>query len=150
MIFAPEEEPVLARGQHARDYRNRLAASAEPVDSVLLDLELTNVLDVPSADMLKDLDADLDAAGVQLMLARVRPAVRNLLDRSGVTEAIGEDPTLRSRAGRRAGSPEHGRNPRETFLGLSTDTLKRVQQAIDDVTARPWRSAGRAGLSRPS
>jgi sulfate permease, SulP family len=61
------------------------------VKSVLLDLELTNEIDIPSADMLKELEADLDAAGVQLMLARVRPPVRDLLDRSGVTEAIGAE-----------------------------------------------------------
>jgi hypothetical protein len=47
-----------------------LAASPEPIQGVLLDLELTNELDVPSADMLRELDDDLDAAGVQLMLAR--------------------------------------------------------------------------------
>ena len=41
--------------------------------------------------MLKELHDDLEAAGVQLMLARVRPAVRDLLDRSGVTEAIGAE-----------------------------------------------------------
>ena len=58
---------------------------------MLLDLELTNEIDVPSADMLKELHDDLEAAGVQLLLARVRPAVRDLLDRSGVTAKIGAE-----------------------------------------------------------
>jgi MFS superfamily sulfate permease-like transporter len=90
LIFAPEESLFFANADTVRvQITNRLAASAEPVDSVLLDLEVTNELDVPSADMLKDLHDDLDAAGVRLLLARVRPAVRDLLDRSGVTKAIG-------------------------------------------------------------
>ena len=83
LIFAPEESLFFANADTVRvQITNRLAASAEPVDSVLLDLELTNELDVPSADMLKDLHDDLDAGGVRLLLARVRPAVRALLDRN--------------------------------------------------------------------
>jgi hypothetical protein len=58
---------------------------------VLLDLELTNEIEVPSPDMLKELHNDLKAAGVQLMLARVHPAVRAMLDRSGVIENIGAE-----------------------------------------------------------
>ena len=120
LIFAPEESLFFANADTVRvQITNRLAASTEPVDSVLLDLELTNELDVPSADMLKELHDDLDAAGVQLMLARVRPAVRDLLDRSGVT-ADRRRTHLRPCVGRRAGAPEHRRDAyRETFLGLS-------------------------------
>ena len=72
LIFAPEESLFFANADTVRgQITNRLAAGSEPVDSVLLDLELTNELDVPSAEMLKELHDDLDAAGVQLLLARV-------------------------------------------------------------------------------
>ena len=70
---------------------DRLDASRESIESVLLDLELTNELDVPSADVLKELHDDLKTAGMTFMLAPVRPAVRDLMDRSQTTQAIGKE-----------------------------------------------------------
>ena len=90
-------EPLLrqrrhgARPDHEPAGRRRHLPAPNRLSSVLLDLELTNEIDVPSADMLKELHDDLEAAGVQLLLARVRPAVRDLLDRSGVTAKIGAE-----------------------------------------------------------
>lgn len=134
LIFAPEESLFFANADTVRvQITNRLAAKAEPVDSVLLDLELTNEIDVPSADMLKELHDDLEAAGVQLLLARVRPAVRDLLDRSGVTEAIGAE-HIYTRV--LEGVLEHlstGDVHAETFLGLSGDALRVLQQAVNDM-----------------
>jgi len=90
LIFAPEQSLFFANAETVHvQITNRLATAREPISSVLLDLELTNEIDVPSVDMLKDLQRDLAASGVQLMLARLRPPVRDLLDRSGVTSAIG-------------------------------------------------------------
>ena len=96
LIFAPEESLFFANADTVRvQITNRLAANAAaaaaPVGRVVLDLELTNELDVPSADMVKELHDDLDAAGVELLLARVRPAVRDLLDRSGATAKLGAE-----------------------------------------------------------
>ena len=136
LIFAPEESLFFANADTVRvQITNRLAATTEPVDSVLLDLELTNELDVPSAEMLKELHDDLDAAGVQLLLARVRPAVRDLLDRSGVTAVIGPEYIYKrvlegvvmhlSRTGSHS----------EALLGLSGATLKMLQQALNDMLA---------------
>jgi MFS superfamily sulfate permease-like transporter len=91
LILKPGDALFFANADTARvDITNRLAASAEPVDTVLLDLELTGELDVPSADMLKELHDDLATAGTTLALARVQPSVRDLLDRSGITKSIGE------------------------------------------------------------
>jgi high affinity sulfate transporter 1 len=134
LIFAPEESLFFANADTVRVHiANRLAASLEPVSGVLLDLELTNELDVPSADMLKELHDDLAAAGVKLQLARVRPAVRDLLDRTGVTAAIGEE-RIYSRVLEgvlmhlsAAGTDE------KAFLGLSSDLLKRLEQAVNDM-----------------
>jgi anti-anti-sigma regulatory factor len=58
---------------------------------VLVDLELTNELDVPGAEMLSDLSEELEAMGVELMLAGVHQPVQDLLARSGAVDAIGTD-----------------------------------------------------------
>ena len=110
---------------------NRLAATTEPIESVLLDLELTNEIDVPSADMLKELHDGLDAAGVKLMLARVRPPVRDLLDRSGVTKAIGEEHIFRRVL---EGAVFHLSDRLAEvgmLLELSGDQLKRLQEVVN-------------------
>ena len=134
MIFAPEESLFFANADTVRvTITNRLAASVEPVTSVLLDLELTNEIDVPSADMLKELHDDLDAAGVELLLARVRPVVRDLLDRSGVTAEIGAEHiygrVLEGVLYHLSGRDAHA----ETFLGLSGDLLKRLQEVVGEM-----------------
>lgn len=137
LIFAPEESLFFANADTVRtQITNRLAASAEPVKSVILDLELTNEIDVPSADMLEELEADLDAAGVQLMLARVRPPVRALLDRSGVTEAIGAE-NIYNRVLEGAlfhlGSMDADASK---LIGLSTDVLKLLQLVVSEMLVR--------------
>jgi MFS superfamily sulfate permease-like transporter len=134
LIYAPEESLFFANADTVRvQITNHLAASPEPISGVLLDMELTNELDVPSADMLKELHDDLASSGVQLQLARVRPAVRDLLERSGVTAAIGEE-RIYNRVLEGvlmhlsvAGTDE------KAFLGLSSDLLKRLQQAVNDM-----------------
>ncbi len=106
LIFAPEESLFFANADTVRtQITNRLAAGAEPVDSVLLDLELTNELDVPSADMLKELNADLDAAGRAVDAgarapAGARPAGPQRCDRSHRRGTH-----LRPGVGRRVGAP---------------------------------------------
>ena len=134
LIFAPEESLFFANADTVRmQITNRLAAGSEPVDGVLLDLELTNVLDVPSAEMLKELHDDLDAAGVQLLLARVRPAVRDLLERSGVVAVIGPDHIYkRVLMGVLAHLTRTGSHA-STLLGLSGATLQMLQQAVTEM-----------------
>jgi MFS superfamily sulfate permease-like transporter len=137
LIFAPEESLFFANADTVRTrVTNRLAASETPISSVLLDLELTNEIDVPSADVLKELHDDLKASGVRLMLARVRPAVRDLLDRSGVTDKIGADQCY----GRvfdgvlmhLSAGGAHGMNP----LGPSGDALRGLQRVVNDLRSQ--------------
>jgi high affinity sulfate transporter 1 len=136
MIVAPEESLFFANADTVRlEISNRLASGPGVVQSVLLDLELTNELDVPSADMLKELHDDLDAAGVELMLARVRPAVRDMLDRSGVTEAIGADNIYNrvlegTLAHLTSGEARTGR-----FLDLSAGALRALQTSVNEMLA---------------
>jgi high affinity sulfate transporter 1 len=132
LIFAPEESLFFANADTIRvQITNRLAATTEQIDGVLLDLELTNEIDVPSADMLKDLHDDLHAAGVQLLLARVRPAVRKLLDRSNVTATIGEE-HIYSRV--LEGVVFHLSDRKadaETFRELPGDQLKNLREVVN-------------------
>jgi high affinity sulfate transporter 1 len=134
LIFAPEESLFFANADTVRvQITNRLAASAEPIQGVLLDLELTNELDVPSADMLRELDDDLDAAGVQLMLARARPVVRDLLDRSGVTEAVGAEHFYGRVLEGVLVHLSRGDTYTRRFVGLSGDVLRRLQQVTGEM-----------------
>ncbi len=83
--------------------------------------------------MLEELEADLDAAGVQLMLARVRPPVRDLLDRSGVTEAIGAENIFNRVL--ECVLVHLGREnvPADRLAGLSSDVMKRLQQLVNEM-----------------
>lgn len=138
LIFAPEESLFFANADSVRtQITNRIAApvpdDAAAIRRVLIDLELTNELDVPSADMLEDLRNDLRTAGVELSLARVRPAVRGLLDRSGVTEVIGAERihgrVLEGVLAHLGASEEHA----ESLIGLSGDSLRMLEKVVNEM-----------------
>lgn len=132
LIFAPEESLFFANADTIRvQITNRLAATTEQIDGVLLDLELTNEIDVPSADMLKDLHDDLHAAGVQLLLARVRPAVRKLLDRSNVTATIGEEHIYSRVLEGVVFHLSERKADAETFRELPGDQLKNLREVVN-------------------
>ena len=78
--------------------REQLAAAEAPVRIVLLDLQFTPDLDVESRDVLTALRGELFQRGVALWLANVRAEVRDLLRRSGLTEAVGEARVYRTLA----------------------------------------------------
>lgn len=131
LIFAPEQSLFFANADTVRvQITNRLAASTEPVDRVLLDLELSNELDVPSADMLRELHDDLAATGTQLLLARVRPAVRAMLDRGGITAAIGAEHIFGRVLDGVVFHLSAGGAQTETFLGLSGDALHHLHDLV--------------------
>jgi SulP family sulfate permease len=62
--------------------------AAAPVRAVVLDLETTFGLDVPGADMIRQLAAELGRHGITLSLARVHSDVRQVLVRTGAVEAV--------------------------------------------------------------
>jgi len=66
-----------------------------PVKAVILDLELSPELDVPSVDMLGELKEDLEGLNTALILARVHEQVEEILDQSGVMDKIGKDKKYR-------------------------------------------------------
>jgi sulfate permease, SulP family len=92
LIVCPDEMLFFANAASVRDGIVQTVADADPPPSVvLLDLVLTPELDVPAVEAVKDLCQRLGSDGVELWLCRVRPPVRDLLDRAGVLDVIGAD-----------------------------------------------------------
>ena len=90
LVIRPNEGLFFANASSLNETINELIqASDPPARAVLLDLEMTFELDVPSADALADLKEELERSNVALMVARVHGDVRDMLDQSGVTEKIG-------------------------------------------------------------
>lgn len=89
LIVRPENGLFFANAAGFRDaILEEMAASDDPVQAVLVDLAATTDIDVPSADMLRELHEELHGLGVRLMLTRVVTPVLQLLERSGTVAAI--------------------------------------------------------------
>ncbi|RKG51059.1 sodium-independent anion transporter [Corallococcus sp. AB011P] len=91
-VFRPEEGLIFANATSLRDeVLKRVPDAKVPVREVLLDLELTDDLDVPGADMLAGLHEDLSNRGITLSLARVHAPTLRLLERTGVLAMVGRE-----------------------------------------------------------
>jgi MFS superfamily sulfate permease-like transporter len=92
MLVRPNEEVWFA---NATPLREKIIAQVQRSDqkirTVLLDLDMTYELDIPSLDMLVELKEELERYDVTLSLAKVHDDVQELLERSGVIDAIGEE-----------------------------------------------------------
>lgn len=73
------------------EVKARTAARDDPPVAVILDLQATVDIDVPACDELRELIEALADDGVPVALTHVRAAVRELFERTGVTEALGAD-----------------------------------------------------------
>lgn len=92
LVLRPEENLFFANVEGLHDeVLRQLREARGPVKEVLLDLELTESLDVPSADMLRSLHDDLAHRGIVLSLARVHASTRRMMQRAGVLEKVGID-----------------------------------------------------------
>jgi sulfate permease, SulP family len=92
LIIRPNQSLFFANADSLRaaivDF---VRASDPPARAVLLDLEMTSEVDMPGAEMLAELKEKLTGEQVDLLLSRVRHPVRDLLDRSGVTQQLGAE-----------------------------------------------------------
>jgi hypothetical protein len=70
---------------------NLVDETQPPVKVVLLDLEMSNQLDVPSVDMLGELKEELEQRNTEMWLGRLHGPVRDALDRSGTLQKIGQE-----------------------------------------------------------
>ena len=57
---------------------------------MLIDLQATARLDIDSLEMLTELQNELQAKDIELLLASVRVPVRDMLQRSGLADTIGK------------------------------------------------------------
>jgi high affinity sulfate transporter 1 len=84
-LFFANAEPVT------EDVYLAATESEPPARGVVLDLELTSDLDVPAAEALGLLASRLAEAGIPLALARIHGSAIDLLERTGVVEAVGRE-----------------------------------------------------------
>lgn len=92
MLVRPNEEIWFANATPLREKIIRqVQISDQKIRTLLLDLNMTYELDIPSLDMLVELKEELSLYDVQLGLVKIHNDVEDLLVRSGVIEIIGEE-----------------------------------------------------------
>ncbi len=90
LVIRPNEGLFFANAASlTEEIKKEVGASDPPARAVLLDLEMSFGLDVPSVDALAELKKELEAQDVDLMLARVHHEVLEFLEHSGVLDEIG-------------------------------------------------------------
>jgi high affinity sulfate transporter 1 len=70
--------------------RRLIAAADHPVRWFLINAEPISDVDATAAMTFVEFDTDMDARGIQIAIARAGAPLRAMLDRTGVTERIGE------------------------------------------------------------
>jgi SulP family sulfate permease len=92
LILRPDEGLFFANADALRSEIIAQVDTAQPrIKVVLLDLEMSNQLDVPSMDMLLELKNELDNRDTELWFSRVHGPVREALERSEYLQQIGPD-----------------------------------------------------------
>jgi high affinity sulfate transporter 1 len=92
LILRPDEKIFFVNAQPLRNEIIRLAKTSDPpTETVLLNLELSNELDVTGFEMLIDLKEELQEMHITLMLARVNDEVKDMFERIGVIEKFGQE-----------------------------------------------------------
>ena len=92
LVVRLDAELFFANAESVGDDVYAAATESEPpARAVVLDLESTNDIDVPACDALTALAERLHGSGIRLALARVHPTVLDLLERTGVGDAVGRD-----------------------------------------------------------
>ena len=91
LILRPDEGLFFANADALRNEIINLVDEAQPpVKVILLDLEMSNQLDVPSVDMLAELIEELKQRNAEMWLSRLHKPVYDALERSSVLQEIGE------------------------------------------------------------
>jgi SulP family sulfate permease len=91
LIFRPNGMLFFANANHVRnELRKEVKNAGKPLRAVLLNLETCPALDVTSLEMLEQLQNELHESGIKLCFVRVADPVRDLFDRSGFLECLGE------------------------------------------------------------
>jgi len=92
MLLRPDEGLFFANADALRNEICHLVDQAQPpAKVVILDLEMSNQLDVPSIDMLVELKDELEQRNAVLWLARLHGSVNDILEKSGALKKIGQE-----------------------------------------------------------
>ena len=92
LVVRADEGLYFANAASLREEIEGLVKSSDPpIKAVILDLEMSPELDVPSVDMLSELKEYLEGKDVAIMLARVHKPVEEILESSGVMDKIGPE-----------------------------------------------------------
>ena len=92
LVLRPDAELFFANAESVAEDVYAAATEGEtPARGVVLDLELTHDLDVPGAEALLLLASRLADAGIPFALARVHRPVTDMLERTGVVQAVGRE-----------------------------------------------------------
>jgi MFS superfamily sulfate permease-like transporter len=92
LVVRADEGLYFANAASLREEIEGLVKSSDPpIKAVILDLEMSPELDVPSVDMLGELKEYLEGKDVAIMLARVHKPVEEILESSGVMDKIGTE-----------------------------------------------------------
>jgi high affinity sulfate transporter 1 len=92
LVIRPDAALFFANAEAVAEEVYLAATESEPpVRAVVVDLELTRELDVPAAEALGLLAGRLAEAGIPLALARIHGPAIDLLERTGVVEAVGRE-----------------------------------------------------------
>jgi high affinity sulfate transporter 1 len=90
LVVRPDEGIFFANAAGLRQAIRRQVANADPLPrTTILDVEMTNELDVPSVEVLEKLHEEHLALGIQFKLAGLHSPVQKMLDTSGLTAVIG-------------------------------------------------------------
>ena len=92
IIFRLDAELFFANATYFRDRLGEQRVIADPpARAILVDAEAITDMDLTAAAMLKELTSELAAEGIELLFAVVHQTVREMMERSGVEDAIGAD-----------------------------------------------------------
>jgi MFS superfamily sulfate permease-like transporter len=91
LLLRPDVQFFFANTTQFRNRVRDLLRTTDPSPrSVLIDLQATARLDIDSLEMLTELQNELQAKDIELLLASVRAPVRDILQRSGLVDTIGK------------------------------------------------------------
>jgi MFS superfamily sulfate permease-like transporter len=92
LILRIDAPVFFANATLLRDEVRRVVGASDPrPKAVLIDLEASPQFDVPSADRIAELVAELQEHNIEVLLARVHEPVLDLFRHTGLASMIGED-----------------------------------------------------------
>jgi SulP family sulfate permease len=90
LIYRVDEELFFANASFVvEDIKEQLLALDPPATAMVLDAEGVSDIDSTAIEAIADLVAELTAADVDISFARVRKPVRDMIERSGLADRIG-------------------------------------------------------------